>query len=64
MRLLLKIVVQPVWVEIDAEQNATELVSQPATIKPGDLTQYAAGLLEFAEQEKRAAVTEPSSQVV
>lgn len=56
MRLLLKVIVQPVWVEIDAEQNATELVSQPTPIKPADLVTYVQKLLEFAEQAKRGEI--------
>lgn len=53
MRLLLKIIVQPVWVEIDADQNITELVSQPAVLRQTDLAQYTTELLEFAKQAKR-----------
>lgn len=58
MRLLMKIIVQPVFIEIDTEQNVTELVSQPSTLKPQDLMTYTTELLEFSEKLKRGEMAE------
>jgi hypothetical protein len=55
-RLLMKIIVQPIWVEIDDDDNATELVSQPQAIAPKQLQEYVDGLLAFAEKAKRGEV--------
>jgi len=55
-RLLTKVIVQPVWVEIDNDDNATELVSQPQSITPKQLPEYVTGLLEFAEKAKRGEI--------
>jgi hypothetical protein len=60
-RLLTKIIVQPVWVEIDDEDNATELVSQPQAVAPKQLREYVDGLLEFAERAKRGETNPPPS---
>jgi hypothetical protein len=55
-RLLTKIIVQPVWVEIDDEDDATELVSQPQAVTARELPVYVDKLLAFADQAKHGEV--------
>jgi hypothetical protein len=52
-RLLTKLIVQPVWVEIDDDDNATELVSQPEALKPKEIQNYVDQLSAIAEQMKQ-----------
>jgi hypothetical protein len=55
-RYLTKIIVQPIWTEVDDDDNATELVSQPQPVAPKQLQEYTDKLLKFAEQAKRGEI--------
>lgn len=55
-RILLFVVVQPVWVDLDADDNGTQVISQPMQVKASDFLRYADGLLELADRAKRGVL--------
>jgi hypothetical protein len=61
-RLLIKVIVKPVWVEVDDDDNATELVSEPRAVAPKQLHEYADQLLAFAEKAKRGEIESQPQQ--
>lgn len=52
-RVLLFVVVQPVWVDLDADDNGTQAASQPMQVAAKDFRQYSDALLELADRAKR-----------
>lgn len=52
-RLLLELVVQPIWVDIDDDNSAIKMVSSPVALNPKEIRLYCDKLLEAAEVVKR-----------
>lgn len=52
-RILISVIVQPIWVDLDAEDNGTQLVSQPVPVGARDFRRYTDSLLELADRAKR-----------
>lgn len=52
-RILISVIVQPVWVDLDAEDNGTQVVSQPVPVGARDFRRYVDSLLELADRAKR-----------
>lgn len=51
-RLLLKLIVQPVWIDIDEQDNVAELVSNPSALAASEIRAYVDQLFELAERVK------------
>lgn len=56
-RYLVKIIVQPIFIEIDEDGNCDELVTQPSPIPAREFMVYAQGLMELGKQPPDAAGT-------
>ena len=54
-RYLVKIIVQPIFVEIDEDGNCDELVTQPSPIPAREFMTYAEKLMELGERPLKAA---------
>lgn len=58
-RLLVKLIVQPVYVDLDENDSPTEVAAQAMPIPASKIQEYVSELLEYAKRAKQGEIDLP-----